>query len=393
MPMYTLFDGIAHKSLRPFTFVRPVSGIRIGMTTLAEKWERFLKETPAIRTADYLEELYPSNKESGSIGINAALLPNKGLLDEITALEEGHILAREGVVLAINPLPASDANLDEILSQMKWVETSATAHIIHHPWDIFKLNGVALEEDFNFMKTKVKSAAISPTNTVIGENIILEEGAKVEASVLNASAGPIYIAKGAEVMEGCLIRGPFYLGEGATLKMGAKVYGPTTIGPYCKVGGEVTNVVFFGYSNKGHDGFLGNAVVGEWCNLGADTNCSNLKNNYGEVKAWSYREEKAISTGTQFCGLLMGDHTKCGINTMFNTGTVVGVFSNIFGSGFPDKFIPSFSWGGSDGWEEFKLNKALEVAERMMERRNMNLSDIERRMVKHLFKETSKYRK
>jgi UDP-N-acetylglucosamine diphosphorylase/glucosamine-1-phosphate N-acetyltransferase len=391
--MFILFDGIAHKSLRPFTFMKPVSQLRIGMLTIKEKWDIYLGEETGIRTADYLHELFPSSEAEHSLGINAALLPNKKLVQEILELEEGEILAHKGTVLAINPLPAKDANLDEVLQGMKLLESESPAHVLKHPWDIFMLNGIALEDDFNLLKFVVEPATIHSSNTLIGEAIIVEEGANVKASVLNASTGPIFISKGAEVMEGCLIRGPFYLGEGATLKMGTKIYGPTTIGPHCKVGGEVTNAVFMGYSNKGHDGFIGNAVIGEWCNLGADTNCSNLKNNYGEVKAWSYLEEKPISTGTQFCGLMMGDHSKCGINTMFNTGTVVGAFSNIFGGGFPDKFIPSFSWGGSDGWETFKLDKAYEVAERMMERRNLNLSDVERRVVKHLFEETKKYRK
>ncbi|MFN3918152.1 MAG: GlmU family protein [Flavobacteriales bacterium] len=391
--MFILFDGIAHKSLRPFTFMKPVSQLRIGMLTIKEKWNIYLGEEVGIRTADYLHELFPSSEVQHALGINAALLPNKKLVQEILELEEGEILAHKGTILAINPLPVKNANLDEVLQGMKLLESESPVHVLKHPWDIFKLNGIALEEDYNLLKSVVEPITIDSSNTLIGEAIIVEDGANVKASVLNASTGPIFISKGAEVMEGCLIRGPFYLGEGATLKMGAKIYGPTTIGPHCKVGGEVTNAVFMGYSNKGHDGFIGNAVIGEWCNLGADTNCSNLKNNYGEVKAWSYLEEKPISTGTQFCGLMMGDHSKCGINTMFNTGTVVGVFSNIFGSGFPDKFIPSFNWGGADGWETFKLDKAYEVAERMMERRNLNLSDAERRVVKYVFEETKKYRK
>ena len=261
-------------------------------------------------------------------------------------------------------------------------------------WELFSKNGEALEADFNLITAGRKSLALSATNQVIGtENIFVEEGAKVECAILNASTGPIYIGKDSEIMEGSIVRGPFALCDHSMLKLGAKIYGPTTVGPHSRVGGEVNNSVIFGYSNKGHDGFLGNSVLGEWCNIGADSNNSNLKNNYAEVKLWNYEKERFVSTGLTFCGLIMGDHSKCGINTMFNTGTVVGVNANIFGSGFPRNFVPSFSWGGAAGFTTYKLKDAFEVASRVFERRHCAFDETEQRILTHVFELTEKYRK
>ena len=229
-------------------------------------------------------------------------------------------------------------------------------------------------------------------NTVNQENIFLEEGAKLTFCTLNASTGPIYIGKDAEIMEGCIVRGALAMCDNSVLKLGAKIYGATTIGPHSKVGGEVNNSVLMGYSNKGHDGFLGNSVLGEWCNLGADTNNSNLKNNYAEVRLWDYNTGRFAKTGLQFCGLMMGDHSKCGINTMFNTGTVVGVSANIFGSGFPRNFIPSFSWGGASGFTVYKTNKVFEVANEVMKRRKISFDDIEKRILENVYELTKQYR-
>jgi UDP-N-acetylglucosamine diphosphorylase/glucosamine-1-phosphate N-acetyltransferase len=265
--------------------------------------------------------------------------------------------------------------------------------IIANSYDIFMQNDAAIRADFNILTRGRTSAAISSTNQLISPaNIFAEEGAKIECSVLNASAGPIYIAKDAEVMEGCLVRGPFSLGEHSSLKMGAKIYSATTIGPHCKVGGEVNNSVIFGYSNKAHDGFLGNSVVGEWCNFGADSNNSNLKNNYAEVKLWNYASSRFENTGLQYCGLMMGDHSKCGINTMFNTGTVVGVGANIFGAGFPRNFIPSFAWGGAAGFETFQLKKFYELADTVMKRRNLTLQDADREILARIFNDSARHR-
>jgi UDP-N-acetylglucosamine diphosphorylase/glucosamine-1-phosphate N-acetyltransferase len=278
-------------------------------------------------------------------------------------------------------------------SDLTGSKKNSSARKINFCWDIFTMNESAMSDDFQLLTKGKKSLPISSTNRVINPgSIFLEEGAKVECTMLNASAGPIYIGRNAEVMEGAMIRGPFSLGEQSQLKLGSKIYGATTIGPHCRVGGEVSNSVIFGYSNKAHDGFLGNSVIGEWCNLGADSNNSNLKNNYSQVKMWNYREENYINTGLTFCGLMMGDHSKCSINTMFNTGTVVGVSANIFGTGFPPKFIPSFSWGGSDGFKTYRLEEAVEVASRVYERRGMKLADAEQKILKYLFDATTKFR-
>ena len=255
-------------------------------------------------------------------------------------------------------------------------------------YDIFLKNGDQLEVDFPLLTVGKSSLDIDQSNTLIGDSIFVEEGARVSASIINAEDGPVYIGKNAQVMEGSLIRGPFALLDNSTLKMGAKIYGPTTFGPHCKVGGEVGNSVIQGYSNKAHDGYLGNSVIGEWCNLGADTNTSNLKNNYSSVKTWNYVTETMEDSGTQYCGLTMGDHSKCGINTMFNTGTVVGVFANVFGGGFPAKFIPSFSWGESNSYSHIRKEKFFEVTKRMMERRNVQFHDSHKEYLSNYYDES-----
>jgi UDP-N-acetylglucosamine diphosphorylase/glucosamine-1-phosphate N-acetyltransferase len=251
-----------------------------------------------------------------------------------------------------------------------------------------------IEADFALLTAGRKSAPLSETVSVLSrENVFVEEGFSGEYFTLNASTGPVFLGKGSEIMEGSVIRGPLALGSHSTVKLAAKIYGPTTIGPHCKAGGEINNSVLQGFSNKGHDGFLGNAVVGEWCNLGADTNNSNLKNNYTEVKVWNYPSNRFIRTGLQFCGLIMGDHSKTGINTMLNTGTVAGVSANIFGSGFPRNFIPSFSWGGAAGLVDYKLEKAFETMEEVMRRRDLELTETDKVIFRHIFKETEKYRR
>ena len=265
---------------------------------------------------------------------------------------------------------------------------------IEHTWDIFSKNDAAIREDFERLTEDRKSQPIPKSvQTIAKENIFIEEGAKLEFVTLNASLGPIYIGKDSEIMEGSVIRGPFALCDNAVVKMASKIYGATTVGPYSRIGGEVKNAVFFSYSNKGHDGFLGDSVLGEWCNIGADSNNSNLKNNYEEVKLWSYQTEGFEKTGLQFCGLMMGDHSKCGINTMFNTGTVVGVSANIFGSGFPRNFVPSFSWGGASGFTTYVTKKAFETARLVMSRRNIDFDEKEAAILEHVFEETKKWRK
>ena len=387
---YILFDGAVRSQLLPFTFTRPVADIRVGILTIREKWEKFLNTTTSTITEDYLSEKWPMVEMEENIMINAAFLPTPELVEQVKNLQPGEGIFYNEDVVAFHAYEEQEIDFQECTN----IELEGKATQVEHTWDIFRLNGEALAADFDLLTQDRKSQKLSSTNRVIApENVFLEEGAVVECAILNASNGPIYIGANAEIMEGSIVRGPFALCENSTLKMGAKIYGSTTVGPYSKVGGEVNNSVIFGYSNKGHDGFLGNSVLGEWCNLGADTNTSNLKNNYAEVRLWDYASERFAPTGLQFCGLMMGDHSKCSINTMFNTGTVVGVSANIFGSGFPRNFVPSFSWGGSGGTTTFKTDKAFEVAEKVMERRGIEFSEEEKAILDQVFEDTKKYRR
>lgn len=387
----TLFDSIYHKQLLPLTYTRPVARLRVGILTIQEKWDKYTVEPVALRTQEYLSKAFKSNLKGGGIGINASVLPNEDLIDEIGELNEKHLLVKNGKVIAINPLPSAEDDLSEVLSSFKQVESEVEFNQIENTWDIFKLNDPEIKSDLALIKEKAKFVTPSNTNTIIGDEVYIEEGATVECAILNSTTGPIYVASGAEIMEGSVVRGALAMLKGSVLKLGTKIYGATTLGPYTKVGGEVNNSVFQGYSNKGHDGFLGNSVIGEWCNLGADTNNSNLKNNYSNVKVWSYAQEDFIDSELQFCGLIMGDHSKSAINTMFNTGTVVGVNANIFGGGFPPKFIPSYSWGNND-FTEYHFEKSIEVAKVVCERRNVALGVHEEAVLKHIFEESKKFR-
>lgn len=390
---FILFDDDRREALLPFTFTRPVSEIRMGILTITQKWERFLGSSPSFLTTGYLSKKYPLNPTGERFYlINGGVCPDKELVNAIMSLGAGEALVYENVLLAgvTEKLPVETPSLSDFIVRIPY---PGEVLQVKHLWDIFRLNGEALNRDFDTLTLNRKSASISSSNRIINPSgIFIETGAKVECSTLNAESGPIYIASDAEIMEGALIRGPFSLGEHSTVKMGAKIYGPTTIGPHCKVGGEINNSVIFGYSNKAHDGFLGNSVVGEWCNIGADTNNSNLKNNYAEVKLWSYADKTFTGTGLQFCGLFMGDHSKCGINTMFNTGTVVGICANIYGSGFPRNFVPCFSWGGACGFKTHQLEKALETARLVMLRRNIELTQTDIDILTIVFELTRQYR-
>jgi UDP-N-acetylglucosamine diphosphorylase/glucosamine-1-phosphate N-acetyltransferase len=388
---YILFDGPSRNNLLPFTFTRPVADIRVGILTIREKWEMYLDSTTTTVTEDYLSDKYPMVELDENIMINASYLPNLELVEMVKNLQENQAIFKDEDVIAFFIKDTQEpVNFDTYDA----IEFNEDVIKIEHTWDIFSKNGEAIQEDFNVITNGRVSKPIPSSNNVIAaENIFIEEGAIVEFATLNASGGPIYIGKNSEIMEGSLVRGPLALCESAALKLGTKIYGPTTVGPYSKVGGEVNNSVIFGFSNKGHDGFLGNSVLGEWCNLGADTNISNLKNNYAEVRLWDYETEGFAKTGLQFCGLMMGDHSKCGINTMFNTGTVVGVSANIFGSGYPRNFVPSFSWGGSSGFTTYLTKKAFEVAEVVMSRRHVAFSDEDKAILEHVFEETKKYRR
>ena len=388
---YILFDGPVRNQLLPFTYTRPVADIRVGILTIREKWEQYLKTTTTTVTEDYLSDKYPMVEMEENIMLNASYLPNPELIELIIGLEKNQAIFKDEDVIAFF---TTEAEEDIDFDKFEAIEFDNDILKIEHTWDIFSKNGEAIQQDFDLLTYERTSQPIPSSNNVIApENIFIEEGAKLEFTTLNASSGPIYIGKNAEIMEGSIIRGPLALCDNATIKLGAKIYGPTTIGPFSKVGGEVNNSVLFGYSNKGHDGFLGNSVLGEWCNLGADTNNSNLKNNYAEVRLWDYDTERFARTGLQFCGLMMGDHSKCGINTMFNTGTVVGVNANIFGSGFPRNFVPSYSWGGASGFSTYLTKKAFEVAEVVMSRRNIEFTLQDKAILEHVFEITKKYRK
>jgi UDP-N-acetylglucosamine diphosphorylase/glucosamine-1-phosphate N-acetyltransferase len=386
---YILFDDKREKLL-PLTFTRPVCELRIGILTIREKWETVLKASSSTLTVEYLRTKYPLVSSSDNVLINGGICPDSALVSAISELGKEQRLVKNGKLLA---LKTSENPLSMNLSSKEGIEFEGNILSVENPWDIFSKNGQALEADFQLITARRNSVKLSDSNTVIGNGtVFLEEGAKAEACIFNTSTGSIYLGKNAEVMEGSIVRGPFALCDGAQVKMGAKIYGPTTIGPESRVGGEVNNSVIIGYSNKGHDGFLGNSVIGEWCNLGADTNNSNLKNNYDEVRVWSYESGRFAKTGLQFCGLIMGDHSKSGINTMFNTGTVVGVSANVFGAGFPRTFIPSFSWGGAAGFSEYEAEKAFATAQRVMERRGKTFDDVERSILSSVFDLTKGYR-
>ena len=396
--MFILFDPVTtRQNLLPLTYTRLIADCRVGIMTIREKWEHYLAAKTVNLSESYLEYRFPFCHESGiHTYINGSVIPSREMLLAVNTLTNGQVLKDSNTVIAFctDKTQINYENIEAIATSAIVVQYGGKYNKISHASDIFRCNGEEIQSDFELLTKGRISQKLSESNKVIGDSdrIFIEEGASVECAVLNTKSGSIYIGRDAEIMEGCLVRGPFALCEHAGLKMAAKVYTATTIGPHCKVGGEVSNSVFFGYSNKGHDGFVGNSVIGEWCNLGADTNTSNLKNNYGNVDVWSYREEKFIQTGLQFHGLIMADHGKSGINTMFNTGTVVGVAANVFGGGFPDKFIPSFAWGGAEGMETFRFDKAIEVATRMMERRAITLTLTDIDILRVAFERDSKYR-
>ncbi len=386
-----LFDDPTIRiDLLPLTFTRPIGSIRIGILTIAEKWGNYFGVNPSFSTEEYLSKKYTTHLTQDNYWINGAVCPDAQLVKAITSLKTGEGLVKESRMIALR---THEAEIPEVISGAV-KEYSENITIIDQVWKIFQLNGAQIKEDFKLVTKNRKSTGISDkhTRTYSEENIFVEEGASIKGALLNAENGPIYIGKNTQIHEGALIRGPFALCEGSHVNMGAKVRGDTTVGPYSKIGGEVSNTVLFGYTNKSHDGFLGNSVIGEWCNLGADTNTSNLKNNYENIKIWNYAKGGFKDTGLMFCGLIMGDHSKCGINMMFNTGTVVGVSANIFGDGYPRTFIPSFTWGGASGFATFQLNKALETAGKAMERRNLLLDEFDKEILKHTFEESSKYR-
>lgn len=382
-----LFDDNAHQTLRPLTFTRPVADLRIGILTIAQKWSQYLNTTHSFLTQPYLQEKFPLTRSSNAIYINGSVCPDEGLLDAIDALKPGEALKQQGLLIA--------AKVDELTPNTAFereIEYSQAFIAIKHPEDIFSKNNIELCKDFALITKGRTSASLTSTNTIIGNDFFAEDGVNAECSTFNTTNGPIYLGKHSEVWEGSNIRGGFALCDHSQVKMGAKIYGATTVGPYCRVGGEISNAVIWGFSSKGHDGFLGNSVLGEWCNIGADSNNSNLKNNYQEVKLWDYPSKHFRKTGLQFCGLIMGDHAKCGINTMFNTGTVVGVSANVFGSTMPLNFVPDFGWGGGNDFETYSLKKMFDTAELVYPRRDRVFDDVEKRILEQVFEQTTEYR-
>lgn len=385
-----LFDDSSWTTLLPLTFTRPVADLRLGILTIAEKWGKYAAHTPGYCTADYLSIKYPALVEADTF-INGAICPNEMLFSAVADLSAGEALFKNNVLLAFKISPAESITLTEAAQLRPVTYQGRCTHLVF-PEDIFKNNDVELRSDFELLTAGRISGALSSTNIVLGENIFLEEGAEAECSTFNTLKGPVYLGKNTEVWEGSHIRGAFALCENSQVKMGSKIYGPTTIGPFSRVGGEINNAVIWGYSSKGHEGYLGNSVMGQWCNIGADSNNSNLKNNYAEVKLWDYGQASFRKTGLQFCGLIMGDHAKCGINTMFNTGTVTGVGANVFGAGYPRNFIPDFSWGGAKDFDVYSLDKMIETTKLVFERKNVEFNQVEKDILSAIFKLTEIYR-
>jgi UDP-N-acetylglucosamine diphosphorylase/glucosamine-1-phosphate N-acetyltransferase len=387
-----LFDQLNREDLLPLTYTRPVSEIRIGILTITEKWNKYLNTECSFFTEEYLQEKYQLKESDENYYINGAVVPNIQVVESIDKLKDGQSLFINETLVAfktagkVEDIEKSTESFDRISSDLE-------ALVIKYPWDIFVNNGSEIENDFKLITKGRTSEQLANTNKVIGGNIFVEKGVVADFATINARDSYIYLGKNSELMGGAIIRGSLALCSNSVLKLGAKIYGPTTIGPNSKVGGEVSNSVIFGNSNKAHDGYLGNSVLGEWCNLGADTNISNLKNNYAEVKLWNYKAKRFLKTRQQFCGLIMGDHSKCGINTMFNTGTVVGVNANIFGAGYPRNFVPSFSWGGAHGFTEYKTEKAFEVNQVVMKRRNVDFDEVEQKILMHIFNATKEFRR
>ena len=392
MDQIVLFDDPALRgSLLPFTFIRPVAEIRVGILKISEKWQKYSAAEISFLTQEYLQSKFPK-KNQPALAINGAWLPETNSVDLLQKLKPNQALYWGKTLLATH-IGETEKNLFSA-SEKEVVQLDREPVLIQKPWNIFQFNAAEIRKDFSLLTKGRVSQPVGDPHTVVysPENIFIEEGAKIRAAVLNADFGPIYIGKNAEIQEGALIRGSFALGEGSVVNMGAKLRGDITVGPFSKVGGEVSNSVIFGNSNKGHDGFLGNSVIGEWCNIGADTNTSNLKNNYGPVRLWDYTKGTYVNTGLQFCGLMLGDHSKCGINTMFNTGTVVGVGSMIFGEGYPRNFIPSFSWGGSAGFSTFTFDKFEETVKAVYNRRGKEWGAMDQDIMERVFELTKSYR-
>tara|TARA_A100001035_G_scaffold118460_1_gene93046 strand:+ start:284 stop:1441 length:1158 start_codon:yes stop_codon:yes gene_type:complete len=368
----------------PLSFSRPISFFRVGILTIKEKWEQYFSSV-SVKTDKYLSYKFPIILKDDNIWINAKTIPSTDLYTEINNLRVGESLEKDGELIAFR-----NSNFEK--SKLNKIDSNVKIKTIENLTDIFKFNSEEINLDFKFLTEGKKSNDIDDSNRLLGNKIYIEKGAKISCTILNAQDGPIYIGKDTEVMEGSIIKGPFAMLNNSQVKLGSRIYGGTTVGPFSKVAGEINNSILFGFSSKAHEGYLGNSIIGEWCNLGAGTNVSNLKNNYEKVKIWNYQTNKFKSTELQFCGLIMGDHSKSSINTMFNTGTVVGVGANIYGSGFPRNFIPSFSWGGALGFSIYKLNSFFSTAEKVFKRRDKTFDDIEKQILFNIYNMTKVYR-
>jgi len=389
-----LFEDNAHQTLLPLTYTRPVADLRIGILTIAEKWGKYLNQSFSFHTRAYLQGKFPLQIAADNLFINGAYCPDADLIEAIDKLQFGEALKKDGILIAARLMKSDIERFGVSADFSRVVDYDKDGIVVRRPEDIFRKNDAELRKDFALLTKGRTGKIMSSTNTIIGNDFFAEDGADAECCTFSTINGPIYLGEKTEVWEGTNIRGGFALWGDSQVKMGTKIYGATTIGPYCRVGGEINNAVMWGYSNKGHEGYLGNSVVGEWCNIGADSNNSNLKNNYAEVKLWDYTTEGYRGTGLQFCGLIMADHVKCGINSMFNTGTVAGVGSNIYGAGFPPNFIPDFSWGGAQhGLQEYGFDKFMETTAKVFERRDhREFNANEQGILKEVFELTRKYR-
>lgn len=392
---YILFGDQTRNHLLPFTFIRPIADIRVGILTIREKWEHFLGKKTSTLTEEYLSLRYPLIKQADNVLINANVFPSAGLIREIGMLKNNQTLVSGDVLIAHRLSDKDIETLDESTHEgIEPVQTKTSVIKLSNLWDIVSLNKQAIVDDYELITRGRQSQPVPGHVRISGaENVFVEEGATIEMAFINATEGPVYIGRNALIMDGAMLRGPLSVGEGSAVKMGAKIYAGSTIGPHSKVGGEMVETVIFGYSNKAHDGFLGHSVIGEWCNLGADTNASNLKNNYDHVRLWNYAENSFVNTGLQFCGLFMGDYSKCGINTMFNTGTVVGVYALIFGTGFMRNFIPSFSWGSVAGFSNVDIDKAVQLAHRVHARRGLEFSNEDEAILRNVYSQSFAHRR
>lgn len=399
-----LYDSAAvHADMLPLSFTRPVSDFRVGITTISEKWQRCLPGKYSVYTAPYLRDKFRPEPVDDNLFVAANTLPSTELAAAVTALKpEQAIVLPDGEYIAFRGTMERFEALIGGTFEPETICFEGECTPLHYLYDIFRNNGKAIVEDYRNIVSGRKSQPLDASNLLIGNPVMedgtpaifIEEGAVITGATINVTQGPVYVGKDAEIQEGSCVRGPLALCEYARINMGAKVYSDTTLGPYVKVGGELNNVVIFGYSNKAHDGYLGNAVIGEWCNIGAGTNASNLKNDYSKIRLWNYTKRTFMRTDLQFCGLIMGDHSKAGINCMFNTATVVGVGCNIHGAGFPRPFIPSFSEGSpTAGFKDVNLVKFFEIAERAMSRRNIALTDLDRRIFQAIFEVASTYKR